>query len=134
MIAAEEFERDRNLVHKSLMKQGNIYDFSERIVPKDGNIESDSKKEAAAKVLAETNDGTNTATGSKPSGGTSKNGLTDLPPSLKCMLCKDLIEAATLTPCCFSSCCYECLKSYLTSSHKLASSRAGVCPIAYCRE
>ena len=50
MIAAEEFERDRNLVHKSLMKQGNIYDFSERIVPKDANPESDSKKEAEAKV------------------------------------------------------------------------------------
>ena len=39
-----------------------------------------------------------------------------------------------MTPCCFSSCCYECLKSYLTSSHKLASSRAGVCPIAHCPE
>ena len=44
------------------------------------------------------------------------------------------MKRATLTPCCFSSCCYECLRSYLTSSHKLASSRAGVCPIPHCRE
>ena len=53
----------------------------------------------------------------------------DIPPSLKCKLCKKLIEGATLTPCCFSSCCYECLKSCVTSSH-----RPGICPIAHCRE
>ena len=39
-----------------------------------------------------------------------------------------------MTPCCFSSCCYECVKSFLTSSHKNASSRARVCPIEHCRE
>jgi hypothetical protein len=39
-----------------------------------------------------------------------------------------------LTPCCTSSACYECLKSYLTSDHKFASSRAGVCPFPDCKQ
>ena len=38
------------------------------------------------------------------------------------------------TSCCFNSCCFDCLKSYLTSSHKLANRRAGVCPMSNCSE
>jgi len=89
--------------------------------------------EAAAKAQADLKED---ATGAQDSNTAApgRTGLTDIPPSLRCQLCRSLIERATLTPCCFSSCCYECLKSYLTSSHKLACSRAGVCPIAHCRE
>ena len=39
-----------------------------------------------------------------------------------------------MTPCCFSSCCFECLKSNLIPSHLHASNRAGVCPLPNCRE
>ena len=72
--------------------------------------------------------------GASEGSGTNKFGLSEVPPSLKCDLCSNLIKSATLTPCCYSSCCYECLNSYLTSSHKLASSKTGVCPIVHCRK
>lgn len=105
------------------MKQKEIYDFSETISAKENPAES----EMNAKALAD-------ADASGKGVASSQGRFTELPPSLQCKLCANLIERATMTPCCFNSCCYECLKSYLTSSHKLASSRAGVCPIANCRE
>jgi hypothetical protein len=57
-----------------------------------------------------------------------------IPPSLECALCHGLIFNAMLTPCCTSSACYDCLKSYLTGEHKLATSRAGMCPFPDCKE
>jgi len=106
------------------MKQKEIYDFSERIAAKEN-----ADAEAVSKAQA---DGETAVPDILPTGPGGR--FTELPPSLKCQLCTNLIERATMTPCCFNTCCYECLKSYLTSSHKLASSRAGVCPIAQCRE
>ena len=124
IITPEEFQKARGLVHKSLMKQKEIYDFSEIVTSKEN-----ASVEATLKAQAD-DETSNAVIFSTGPGGL----FTDLPPSLKCQLCSNLIESATMTPCCFSSCCYECLKSYLTSSHRLASSRAGVCPIAHCRE
>ena len=122
-IAPEQFQRERGQVHKSLMKQREIYDFSEKITPKN-DAES---AEAASKIAQEGEEA--------PKPVVIQLAIDeDLPPSLKCQLCHELIKGASLTPCCFSSCCYECLKSYLTSSHKMSSSRAGVCPIAHCHE
>lgn len=54
----------------------------------------------------------------------------ELPPSLKCQLCSCLIVDAAMTPCCFSSCCYECLSRKLASS----TNRVGACPMVNCRE
>ena len=128
-MTPELFQKERGIIHKSLMKQKEIYDFSERIKPKEAQHES----EMAAKALADGDASTKGADG-RAGGGGALGRYTDLPPSLACRLCSNLIERATMTPCCFNSCCYECLKSYLTSSHRLASSRAGVCPISDCRE
>lgn len=103
-----EFQLNAGNVVKSLLKQSEIYSLDEsEIRPKTNDEDRDPEESAKPKEESEG----------------------ALPPSLACELCQKLIKNATLTPCCLNSCCFECLKSYLTSSHRLANRRAGVCPI-----
>ena len=88
LVTSDQFTKHRDRVLKSLMKQKEIYDFSERIAPKDSqqsNNASSEQAEAAAKSQAE-------AEGAE-SGANNENNSTlklagtnmaDLPPSLKC--------------------------------------------------
>lgn len=63
------------------MKQKEIYDFSERIIPK-GGLSSDQQQESDSKELADNEENTNTNV--SKSGGGPERVLSDLPPSLKC--------------------------------------------------
>jgi hypothetical protein len=94
-------------VFKSLLKQSEIYKIE------DLPYKSESEEEDNDKVKVSTE---------------------KIPPALECALCHGLIHNAMLTPCCTSSACYECLKSFLTADHKLASSRPGMCPFPECKE
>lgn len=109
LILGDIWSEMKGLVCKSLIKQKEIYDFTERIQAKEEQEDEDGQ------II-------------KATSGEEK--MKDLPPSLKCQLCYSLIVGATMTPCCFSSCCHECLKSNLTSS----ANRFGVCPMTHCRE
>lgn len=102
---AREWQENSHKVFKSLLKQSEIYKIEELAYKSDNEDEE------------------------KP-----RTAEHQLPPALQCMLCKGLINNAMLTPCCTSSACYGCLKSYLTADHKLASSRAGMCPFPDCKE
>ena len=108
-----EFQLNAGNVVKSLLKQSEIYSLDESEM-QSKTTEEDRDPEESAKPKEQSED--------------------VIPPSLACELCHQLIKNATLTPCCLNSCCFECLKSYLTSSHKLANRRAGVCPISTCSE
>ena len=106
-----EFQLNAGNVVKSLLKQNEIYSLDESDV-KGRNKDQEAEETTKTKGASEDT----------------------IPPSLACEICHQLIKNATLTPCCLNSCCFECLKSYLTSSHKLANRRAGVCPIPSCGE
>ena len=63
--------------------------------------------------------------------------IEEVPPSLQCQLCGHLIAKAMLTPCCLSSCCYECLRLPLLGclgGSGQACQRTSVCPLPHCRE
>ena len=85
----------------------------------DANKDNDGDKDDKANNQADNKDGDTNMDESGEDGASARTGgFSDIPPSLKCALCIKLIKNATLTPCCFTSCCYECLRTCLTTSSR----------------